>query len=105
MPMYDMRKAIISKVPRGGTTQTDTLFMTSRDGYNFNRRNEAYMTSGIETLWNWWYEDCYTAYGLIETESDIEGAPNEISFFVCENYRVKNVNFRQYTVRLDGFFS
>jgi hypothetical protein len=29
----------------------------------------------------------------------------EISFYMGENYRIKNVNFRRYTVRLDGFFS
>ena len=44
-------------------------------------------------------------YGLLETEAEEEGAPNEISFYVGENYRIKNVNFRRYTVRLDGFFS
>ena len=40
-----------------------------------------------------------------ETEAEEDGAPNEISFYMGENYRIKNVNFRRWTVRLDGFFS
>jgi hypothetical protein len=79
--------------------------MTSNDGFKFNRRDEAFMTPGVEARDNWWYGDCYTAYGLAETEPEENGAPNEISFYMGENYRIKNVNFRRYTIRLDGFFS
>ena len=79
--------------------------MTSRDGFKFNRRDEAFLTPGVENRNNWWYGNCYTVYGLIETEAEEDGAPNEISFYVGENYRIKGVNFRRYTMRLDGFFS
>ena len=79
--------------------------MTSTDGFTFNRRDEAFMTPGVENRNNWWYGNCYTVYGLIETEAEENGAPNEISFYMGENYRIKNVNFRRYTIRLDGFFS
>ena len=44
-------------------------------------------------------------YGLIETRSEYQGAPNEISLFRNENYRIKDIEFRRYTLRLDGFFS
>ena len=104
MPLSDKRAAVTALYGREGTALTDCLIMTSSDGFTFNRRDEAFLTPGMETRNNWWYGDCYTAYGLIETEGE-DGAPNEISFFVGENYRVKNVNFRRYTVRLDGFFS
>jgi hypothetical protein len=79
--------------------------MTSRDGFTFDRRDEAFMTPGPENFTNWWYGNCYTVYGLLETAADEPGAPNEISFYMGENYRIKSVNFRRYTLRLDGFFS
>ena len=103
MPGYDLRSSVIRDYGRSGTALTNTLIMTSRDGFHFKRRDEAYLKPVKER--NWWYGECYTAYGLAETESDIPGAPNEISFYSDENYRVENVNFRRYTVRLDGFFS
>jgi len=70
-----------------------------------NRCDEVFLSPGIEDQSNWWYGDCYTAYGLVETDAERPGAPREISFYSTENYRIKSVNFRRYTVRLDGFFS
>lgn len=105
MPMYDRRKIITKNHGRTGTSVTDCVIMTSQDGFEFNRRDEAYLTPGIETRNNWWYGNCMTASGITETDADEYGAPREISFYAGENYRVKNVNFRRYTVRLDGFFS
>lgn len=105
MPLGDRHVKVAEKFNREGTAITDSLIMTSFDGFTFNRRDEAFLTPGIEDRNNWWYGDCYIAYGLAETESEEEGAPREISFYVGENYRIKNVNFRRFTVRLDGFFS
>jgi hypothetical protein len=79
--------------------------MTSEDGHVFNRRDEAFFTPGPENNSNWWYGNCYPSYGFIETKADERGAANEISMYMGENYRIKNVNFRRYTLRLDGFFS
>jgi hypothetical protein len=90
---------------REGTAVTDCVIMTSKDGFCFNRRDEAFMTPGVEARDNWWYGNCYMAYGLAETEAEEDGAPNEISFYMGENYRIKNVNFRRFTIRMDGFFS
>ena len=45
------------------------------------------------------------AYGIFETPADEEGAPNEISMIVPENYRIKPIDYYRYTTRLDGFFS
>ncbi len=105
MPLGDRHENITAVFGREGTAVTDCVIMTSNDGVTFDRRDEAFLTPGVENRNNWWYGNCYTVYGLIETEAEEEGAPNEISFYMGENYRIKNVNFRRYTVRLDGFFS
>lgn len=105
MPLGDMHAYMTAKTGRGGTALTDCVVMTSRDGFCFNRRDEAFLTSGPEARDNWWYGDGYTAYGFLETPSEDEGAANEYSMYVGEGYRINNVSFRRYTVRLDGFFS
>ncbi len=105
MPLGDRHENIAVRFGREGTAVTDCAIMTSRDGFHFNRRDEAFLTPGPEDRNNWWYGDCYVAYGLVETPADEEGAAPEISLYVGENYRIKNVNFRRYTIRLDGFFS
>lgn len=105
MPLADRREKITEHFGREGTALTDCVIMTSQDGFTFDRRDEAFMTPGVEARNNWWYGNCYTVYGLCETEAEEEGAPREISLYMGENYRIKNVNFRRYTVRQDGFFS
>ncbi len=105
MPLADQRKRTVEKYGRGGTAITDCLFMTSSDGYTFNRRDEAFMTPGPEARNNWRYGNCYTVHGIVETPAEEEGASNEISIYTAENYRMKNANFRRYTLRLDGFYS
>ena len=105
MPLGDRHESMTEVYGREGTAVTDCVIMTSNDGFRFNRRDEAFMTPGVEARDNWWYGNCYTVYGLAETEAPEDGAPNEISFYMGENYRIKNVNFRRFTVRLDGFFS
>lgn len=105
MPLGDRHENITEVFGREGTAVTDCVIMTSSDGFIFNRRDEAFMTPGVEARDNWWYGNCYMAYGLAETEAEEDGAPNEISLYMGENYRIKNVNFRRWTMRLDGFFS
>lgn len=87
-------------------SMTDTMFMTSRDGYIWNRQNEAFITPGPEYQANWIYGNCYPAYGLIETPSDTPGADNEISTYLFEGkfYDRPSVLYR-YVMRLDGFTS
>lgn len=105
MPLADYREKITEHFGREGTALTDCIIMTSEDGHVFNRRDEAFFTPGPENNSNWWYGNCYPCYGFIETKADERGAANEISMYMGENYRIKNVNFRRYTLRLDGFFS
>ncbi len=106
LPDWEHRQLLMQhQEPRTGTAMTDTCLMTSRDGVNFRRTDEAFYTPGPERAHNWYYGDGYFAYGMAETASDIPGAPNEISIYTGVNYRVKGITLRRYAVRLDGFFS
>lgn len=105
MPLGDRHENITALYGREGTALTDCVMMTSRNGLTFDRRDEAFLTPGPEAQNNWWYGNCYTVYGFAETPSDEAGAANELSMYVGENYRIKSVNFRRYTLRLDGFYS
>lgn len=105
MPNAELRDMFIATNGRGGTAQTDCGIMTSTDGISFDLRPSAFIAPGPEhSCSNWWYGDGYIAYGMVETLSD-DGENKEISIYMGENYRVKRVNFRRYTIRLDGFFS
>ncbi len=88
---------------RIGTAITDGLFMSSRDGLNFHRWGEAFMRNGPERHGNWLYGDCYSAYGLIETDSRFKGAPKELSIFVPEGHWTHATKVRRHTLRIDGF--
>ena len=105
MPLADRHEFVTKYFGREGTVATDVCIMTSEDGKHFDRRDEVFLSQGPEARNNWWYGNKNTVYGIIETEADEEGAANEISFFAGENYRINHVNFRRYTVRLDGYFS
>lgn len=89
-----------------GAEQTDGLFMTSRDGSNFHRWDEAFLRPGPQELGNWIYGDNYQAYGLLETKAALTGAPSEISLYFDEGaWRDDMRRLRRYTLRLDGFVS
>lgn len=87
-------------------SMTDAMFMTSRDGYNWNRQNEAFLTPGPEYQANWIYGNCYPAYGLVETDSGYVGADRELSMYLFEGkfYHEPSSLYR-YALRLDGFKS
>ena len=80
--------------------------MSSRDGVNFQRWPEAFLRPGPQHPENWKYSDSYLAWHVIETKSDIPGAPSELSLFASEGYWTGWSNYlRRYTLRLDGFVS
>ena len=101
------RMKIEKQYARSGLVITDGLFMCSRDGYEFERYDEAFLPPPVEHPHAWVYGDCYVTAGLIETPSDIPWADNEYSLFVGENYgSYKGYNLLvRYTIRLDGFVS
>ena len=105
MPLADRHAKITEKFGREGTSLTDCVIMTSDDGFTFDRRDEAFFTPGPENRNNWWYGNCYFAYGLVETQADEPQQSDELSMYTTETYRIKPADFVRYTVRLDGFFS
>ena len=90
---------------RIGTDLTDGAFITSRDGLNFNRWNEAFLRPGPEEESRWIYGDNYQSYGLWETRPDCEGCPNELSMHFNERSWREGHRVRRYTIRMDGFVS
>ena len=85
---------------------TDGVFMSSRDGVNFKRWGEAFIRPGLRERDNWVYGDNCVGWGVVETKSDIPGAPNELSIYATESYWTgTSLNLRRYTLRLDGFVS
>ena len=91
---------------RSGTSYTDGLLMTSRDGEAFTRWSEAFIRPGPQGVGRWVYGDNYQTWGLVETRSDIAGEPNELSVYANEGARRgKGNRLRRYTLRIDGFVS
>jgi hypothetical protein len=81
------------------------LFMSSRDGTTFHRYGDAFLRPGLNR--DRWCNRCnYLWQGLIETASDLPGAPNELSLYSTEHYYEGSANHvRRFTLRLDGFVS
>lgn len=106
LPELEERKKRGAQERRFGTALTESLFMTSRDGKFFKRWDEAFLRPGIERPGTWTYGDNFLAWHLVETKSDDEGAPNELSFYATENqWKGTAIRLRRYTLRLDGFVS
>jgi hypothetical protein len=106
LPELEHRRLRTGVNERFGTAITEGLFMSSRDGRTFSRWAEAFIRPGLRPVGNWAYGDNYQNWGLVETESDIDGAPPELSLYVSENYwREPGSATRRYTLRVDGFVS
>ncbi len=93
--------------PRYGHALSETLLMTSRDGVEFNRRDEAFLRPGPERPATWHYGAHNLAWGIVETDSTfLTGAGKELSLYASESYwHGKGSAVRRYTMRLDGFVS
>jgi len=106
LPELEHRELRASSTQRYGTALTEGLLMASRDGVRFKRWNEAFLRPGIERPGTWSYGQQYIAWHVVETQSDLEGAPNELSLYAGESYWTgKSSALRRYTLRLDGFVS
>lgn len=90
---------------RLGTAITEAFLMTSRDGENFIRTNEAFWSPGLETRDNWNYGEGYFAVGMVETDTDLNNGTQEISLYLGDHAMYKYVTLDRYAVRQDGFFS
>ena len=92
--------------PRYGLALTDCIFMTSRDGYQWKRYDEAILRPDPEEPNNWVYGDCFPAVGMIETPGSYPGTDNEISMYVKKNHWMEvPEDLYRYTMRIDGFVS
>ena len=82
-----------------GAGVSDIVFMSSRDGLRFDRSfMEAFVRPGLDTG-NWHERGIYMERGVLQT------APEEISLYGMENWRLPTVCIRRYTLRTDGFVS
>ena len=106
LPELKHRKLRSSINDRYGMAISEGLFMSSRDGVNFDRWQEAFLRPGIERPGTWHYGHQYLGWQIVETASSMKGAPNEISLYATEGYWTeKSDQLRRYTLRLDGFVS
>jgi hypothetical protein len=95
------RRAIDHRLPG----VSDGVFMTSRDGLKFNRWTEAFIRPGPQKE-RWVCRNNEIAWGMLETESAVPGAPNELSLYSIEGYyQGDSCQMRRYTIRIDGFVS
>jgi len=106
LPELTHRRLRAQVSERYGSAVTDGQFMASRDGRVFKRWDEAFIRPGLRPVGSWAYGDCYQGWGLLETASEIAGAPPELSLYVSEGYWRGTANaIRRYTLRVDGFVS
>jgi len=106
LPGLEERLSRARHAERYGSTVTDTVFMTSRDGASFHRWPEAFVRPGPRTKGSWVYGDLYMVWGMIETPSALEDAPPEISLYATDGYWEGPASgFRRYSLRMDGFVS
>ncbi len=84
---------------------TEGLFMSSRDGQNFHRWEEALLRPGLNKD-KWHNRSNYIWLGIAETESDLPGSGKELSIYSNESYyEGQGARTRRYTFRIDGFVS
>ena len=107
LPQLEYRRVRGSKSQREGTAMTDGMFMSSRDGTNFDIWPEAFIRPGLRLRENWFYGDNYQGRGLVETASRVAGAADELSVYVTEATFLDHTvaRFRRFTLRVDGFVS
>ncbi len=91
---------------RCGTDYTDTGFITSRDGKKFKVWPQAFIRPGPSPQL-WMYGFGYTAWGMVETKSNVPGGPKELSFYVSDagGWIGPGNSLCRYTLRRDGFVS
>ena len=82
-----------------GSGLSDSVFMSSRNGLNWDRRFlEAFVRPGSDQL-NWTDRSNYVAVGVVPT------GPLEISVYVLQHFRLPSIHLRRGVLRTDGFVS
>jgi hypothetical protein len=91
---------------RYGTAITETQIMSSRDGVNFHRWNEAFLPPGIQRPDSWYYAHNDVAWNMVTTRSSLPGAPDELSFYASSGkWHGEGSKLTRHTLRQDGFVS
>jgi len=84
---------------------SDTVLMSSRDGKHFHRWQEAWVRPGLQPD-RWVCRNNLVAWGLVETDSNLRGGPQEISQYVVEGYyQGTSCRVRRHSLRMGGFVS
>ena len=106
LPQHEYREIVASSLQLAGTAFTDSMFMSSRDGLHFDVWPESFVRPGPQRPASWFKGDKYQNWGIVETNSHLPGAANELSFYLSEAARQRDGNrLRRYTLRVDGFVS
>ena len=107
LPQLKHRKLRSRVSPREGTALTDGMFMASRDGLNFYIWPESFIRPGPQRIGSWFYGDHNLNWGVLETPSILDGAPNELSLYITEftQNNIDSAYLRRYSLRIDGFAS
>jgi hypothetical protein len=87
----------ITEMKEGGVS--DAMFMSSRDGQNWDRSHlESWLRPGTDQR-NWTHRSNMPAWGIVQT------TPDEFSMYVSEHYGWPDNRLRRITVRRHGFSS
>ena len=106
LPEPELRRERIKVEQRLGTTVTDSIFISSRDGFHFTTGNDVFLSPGLRTQHNWCYGDNYISWGMFETDSTDDDSPRELSLYAVESYQTGDQSrIRRFTSRIDGFCS
>jgi hypothetical protein len=82
-----------------GAGVNDIVFLSSRDGMQFDRTFlKAFIRPGLDDG-NWHERSLYLERGILQT------SPTELSLYCMQNWRLPTVHIRRYTLRPDGFVS
>jgi len=96
MRFMPQRKKVVDMKEPG---VSDAIFMSSRDGENWDRRFlEAWLRPGRDQH-NWTHRSNMPAWGIVQT------SPDEFSIYVSEHYGWPDNRLRRVTVRRHGFAS
>ena len=98
----------MKQMARFGLAVTDGLFICSRDGYFFEKYDEALLPPPAENPDAFVYGDGTAVPALMEVPSNLPGADNEYMLILRESFRAGENSHNKlvrYTSRLDGFVS
>jgi hypothetical protein len=88
---------LVREHPEPGVS--DAVFMSSRDGLNWNRRfMEGFIRPGCERE-NWTHRSNMPAWGILQT------GEKELSIYYTQHYFHSGCSLRRAVLRLDGFVS